>query len=115
MKNDQLASLREHDKMLVQIRKELYLDPGAYVDLIFVHREEGLGIETRCLGCEGELEIGKDRWWRCRECGYEFSTDEMQGLIDRYLEALNEMRLLTERKKQWGWVHWLLRFLRITR
>ena len=115
-RNDQLASLREQDAMLVQIRKELRLDPGAYIDVIFVHQEEGLVADVRCLGCEGPLELNLEDWWCCKECGYEFSPEEMDDLFARYQDALWKLAggCPERKKKRWAWVRWLLRFLRIT-
>lgn len=117
--NDQLVSLREHDAVLASIRGELRLDPSAYVDVIFLHREEGLVADVRCLGCEGPLELDLKEWWCCPECGYEFSPEEMGQLFSRYHDAITRMAMaggvFPERKKRWVWVRWLLRLLRITR
>ena len=116
-KTNQIQSLREHDAMLVGMRRELRMDPGAYVDVIFVHREEGMGAEIRCLGCEGRLELRLDDWWCCTECGYEFSPEEMEDLFARYVNAITRLNGIPpeRKKKQWAWVSWFLRLLRITR
>lgn len=119
-KTNQLATLREHDAMLKEIRKDLHLDPGAYVDVVFFHHEEGLVADVRCLGCEGPLELDLKEWWCCRECGYEFSPEEMGDLFARYHDAILKMAMAggvfpERKKKRWVWVRWLLRLLRITR
>ena len=115
-KGKELASLRERDAEILSMRQELRMDPSAYVDLVFVHLEEGLRIDVRCVACEGELQLLEDQWWRCEECGYEFGPDEMRGLVGKYSEALDRIFPVTERKKErWVWVHWLLRLLGITR
>lgn len=115
-RDDRLAPLKECDAQVVSMRRDLRMDPRAYVDLVFAHREEGLVVEARCVCCEGQLEIMSDGWWQCSECSYEFGPEEMRWLRDQYSEALNRIFPEPERKKErWVWVRWLVRLLGITR
>jgi ribosomal protein L37AE/L43A len=109
--------------MLVKIDKDganIVPDGAAKVRVCFEMDQTGSNLEAvfECLAC-GDLLVSQGTTkvrWTCPSCTYELHPMEA-ALVVRHarflLDRMSEVLVPVKGKKQWVWVVWLLRLLRL--